>query len=153
MRQKAVVLETKDTIARIKVLRSSMCEGCEKRGSGGSCACGELMGANRVMIAEAVNEIGAKPGEDVEIETESTVVLGYAALVFLMPIAAFFLGYALTDYSTQTAHLSWIVGIGCFLLSFVPIMFLEHRRRGKSPQIRIVARVKNEKDELFEDIE
>ena len=139
MRQKAVVLETNGTIARIKVFRSTMCEGCAKRGESSSCACGELMGANRIMIAEADNAIGASVGDTVEIETSASVVLAYAALVFMLPVAAFFLLYALTEAFLPDGYLSWIAGGAGFLLSFIPILITDRKRRGKAPQIRIAA--------------
>ncbi len=141
MRQKALVMETSGNIAKIKVFRSTMCEGCSKHGEGKSCACGELLGANRVMISEASNEIGAKAGEAVEIETSTSVVLGYAALVFILPIAAFFLLYAAADALMSFAYAPWIAGGAGFLLAFVPVMIAERMRRGKKPQLRIVARL------------
>ena len=139
MRQKAIVLEANQNIARIKVFRSAMCDGCAKRGDGSSCACGALVGANRVMYAEASNELGAKPGDAVEIETDTSVVLGYAALVFLLPVVVFFLAYSAADYFSEDSVLPWIVGGGSFLLSFIPVLIADRLRRNKTPQIRIVA--------------
>ena len=153
MRQKAFVLDTNGSIASVKVLRSTMCEGCAHRDKGSSCACGELLGANRVMIAEAVNDIGANVGDTVEIETETHVVLGYAALVFMLPLAVFFLLYAAADAVFPGTYISWIIGAGGFLLSFVPIFIADRRRRGKTPQLRITAvcvseqKIHNENDE------
>ncbi len=153
MRQKALVMETSGNIAKIKVFRSTMCEGCSKHSEGKSCACGELLGANRVMIAEASNEIGAKAGEAVEIETSTSVVLGYAALVFVLPIAAFFLLYAAAEVMFSFAYAPWIAGGAGFLLAFVPVMIAEHMRRGKNPQLRIVTRLhsENNMDEVHEE--
>lgn len=139
MRQKAVIMETYGERAKIKVLRSSMCEGCSKKEGGGSCACGELLGANRVMVAEAANEVKADVGDTVEIETESSVVLGYAALVFLLPILLFFFGYAIAREWSEHIYLPWIAGGCAFLLSFIPILILEKRKQKLAPQIRIVA--------------
>lgn len=140
MRQKAVVLETGHQIAKIQVMRSTMCEGCEKRGKGGTCACGELMFSKREMIAEASNEIGAEPGELVEIETDSAVVLRYAALVFLLPVAAFIVLYGIADALTAHPYIPWIAAGAGFLFSFLPALIAERRRRGKAPEIRIVSR-------------
>lgn len=153
MRQKAVVLDTEQNIATIRVLRSSMCEGCAQRGSHASCACGELLGANRVMTAKALNEIGAQPGDDVEIETESSVVLGYAALVFLLPVAAFFLLYALADSLSASEYVPWIVAAAGFLCSFLPAILVDRKKHGKAPQIRIVSRIVHDPDGSYEDIE
>ena len=153
MRQKAVVLETDGRIAKIKVFRSTMCEGCSKHTEGKTCACGELLGANRVMIAEATNDIGAKVGEAVEIETSTSVVLGYAALVFILPIAAFFILYSVAESVLGDSYLPWIVGGSGFLLAFIPVMIAERMRRGKNPQLRIAARLhtENTTDEAYEE--
>ena len=94
MKRTAEVLEIKGDNALISVRRSSMCEGCEKQGGcGSSCAAGELLGAEKTMTAWASNEIGARVGDTVEVETESTTVLRYAAVVFLFPILLFYLFY------------------------------------------------------------
>lgn len=146
MRQKAVVLETYGERAKIKVLRSSMCEGCTKKADGHTCACGELLGANRVMIAEAENKVNAVSGDAVEIETESSVVLGYAALVFLVPVLLFFLGYSFAQACTEAEYVPWIVGLCCFFLSFIPILVLEKRKQKMTPQIRIVTVLPTEHD-------
>jgi sigma-E factor negative regulatory protein RseC len=150
MRQKAVVLETSGNRAKIKVLRSSMCEGCSKKDGGGSCACGELLGANRIMITEAENSLQAVPGDAVEIETESSVVLGYAAIVFLLPVVMFFVGYALASSWTEILWMPWLIGGGCFLLSFVPVLILEKQKRKIAPQIQIVAVLPTDSEEKRE---
>ena len=144
MRQKALVIETNGSIAKIKVFRSTMCEGCSKHSEGKTCACGELLGANRVMIAEAANEIGAKIGDAVEVETSTSVVLGYAALVFILPVAVFFLLYAAAEAIFSYVYAPWIAGIIGFLLAFIPVMIAEYMRRGKNPQLRIVTRLNSE---------
>ncbi len=153
MRQKAVVLETNGCVAKIKVFRSTMCEGCSKNTEGKSCACGELLGANRVMIAEASNDIGAKVGETVEIETSTSVVLGYAALVFILPLAAFFILYSAAESLFALSYAPWIAGGSGFLLAFIPVIIAERMRRGKKPQLRIAARLHTESipDEVHEE--
>ena len=139
MRQKAVVLETHGDTAKIKVLRASMCEGCGKRGEDGSCACGAIMGANRVMIAEAYNEIHAAVGEDVEIETDSAVVLRYAALVFLLPVVLFIAAYSVAESLTQSLYIPWIAAAAAFVLAFVFVIVFDRKSKKSCSQIRIVA--------------
>ncbi|MBQ4044510.1 MAG: SoxR reducing system RseC family protein [Clostridia bacterium] len=150
MRQKAIVLQTYGNRAKVRVLRSSMCEGCSKKEDGGSCACGALLGANRVMDAEAENAVRAEIGDAVEIETESSVVLGYAALVFLLPVLLFFFGYTAAQGCSELTYIPWIVGAGCFLLSFIPVLMLEKHKRKTVPQIRIVSILPTEPEEKHE---
>lgn len=151
MRQKAVVLETNGNIAKVRVQRSSMCAGCAQRGSAETCACGALMGAKQEMISEAVNEIGAQPGEDVMIETASSVVLGYAALVFFVPLVAFFLFYTAAETLCTAVYIPWLSGCVGFVLSFVLILLLDRNKRKRSSQICIVERLQHFSTESEED--
>ena len=139
MRQRARVKETNGSYATVEVTRSTMCDGCEKSGGcGGHCAITGIVGDSRPMTARVLNPIGAKAGDLVEVESDERVVLGSAALVFLLPLAAaalfFFLGSRL--FGSEGA------GIGAaaagFALSFVGIGLYDRGLRGRAPRIRIV---------------
>ena len=87
MRCRATVLKTEGNIAEIEVRRATMCEGCEKSGGcGGHCDITGIVASGGKMTAKAYNKIGAAAGDTVEVETESSRVLAYAALVFLLPL-------------------------------------------------------------------
>ena len=140
MRQKAIVVAAADDgTATVEVLRSTMCDGCKKSENGTACACGQLFGAAKTMRAAAVNEADAEPGDCVEIETESSVVLGYAALVFLFPIAAAFLLYTIAVTVTEIAWIHWGAAAAGFVFFYAVIAAVEQIRRTKMPQIRIVS--------------
>ena len=47
------------------------------------------------MIFEAVNAIGAKPGDTVTVRSESGPVLMGAAVLYMLPLVLFFAGYFL----------------------------------------------------------
>lgn len=139
MKQTAEVLELQGENARISVRRSSMCEGCEKKGEcGTSCMAGELLGAGKIMTVLASNEIGARVGDTVEVESESHTVLGYAALVFLFPILLCAVFYVLG----RSLHLgeTWamLLGLVGFAAAFLVILVIDRlkKRKGK-PDIRI----------------
>lgn len=139
MKQTAEVLELKGKNALISVRRSSMCEGCEKQGScGTSCSAGELLGAGKTMTVLASNEIGAKAGDTVEVESESRTVLGYAALVFLFPIlmcAAFYLVGKVLSLGEAGAML---VGLGGMAVSFAIVLGIDRmKKKSARPDIRI----------------
>ena len=143
MRQRAIVVETDGKIATVSVSRTSMCSGCEKSGGcGGHC---ELTGlidmGDKKMMARALNPIGAVPGELVEVETASKTVLGYAALVFLLPIAVCALGWWLGErlWGTQTAGV--ITAAAGFVLSFCGIAVFDRAKQKKTPDIVIVKKV------------
>ncbi|MBE6626091.1 MAG: hypothetical protein E7628_02765 [Ruminococcaceae bacterium] len=142
MQQRATVLETDGKIAVIKVSRASMCEGCHKLGGDGGCGghceiTGLVAGNGKTMTARAQNNIGAVAGDKVEVESDSGRVIGYAALVFILPIVVcglfYWLGSMVFD-STLGAVLSAAAG---FALSFFGIAVFDKMKRNKLPDIKI----------------
>jgi len=162
MRQKATVIETRGDIAVVRVLRSSMCEGCANRADGKACACSALLGGAKEMKVEAQNCLAAHPGDDVEIETESSAVLGYAALVFLLPVVGALAFYLIAAELSVQSHVPWIAALIGFVLAFLPALFLDRIHRNNAPRIRIVSVIchgevkddeEDEDDEDDDDIE
>ena len=137
MRQKAVVVAVKDSVATVEVLRSTMCEGCEKSKDGGACACGALLGATRSMRADAENPVGASDGDTVEVETDSRTVLGSAALVFLLPVVLALVFYLIAESLTASETIPLIAAGAGFVLSVVPTVIVDRSRRGR-PQLAVV---------------
>ncbi len=84
MRVKAVVTEVSEKYSVVESERMSACEGCHKSAEG--CSACSLMGSGKKISTKAVNRIGAKVGDTVEIETESRRVMLYAAVVFMLPV-------------------------------------------------------------------
>lgn len=151
MRQKAVVIETEGKIAEIEVSRASMCDGCQKNG-GCEHHCelsGLIAGSGKQMKTTAQNRIGAKAGDTVEVETESTKVLGYAALVFLMPIFVCAVFYFLAEavFVSETAGV--IAAAAGFVLAFLGISFFDRRKKKSLPDIVIVDIVRRPDDAGF----
>ena len=77
-----------DGTAQVIVIRESACSGdCHK------CAgCGAVQ---QKMLLQAVNAIGAKPGELAIVSSQSAPVLRGAAVLYMVPMLLFFLGYIL----------------------------------------------------------
>ena len=99
MRQRAVVVEVNGEYATVETSRRTMCDGCAKGGGcGGHCEITGLVASRGKMRAEVENKLGAKVGDTVEIESESGVILSYAALVFILPIAVCALFYYITHH-------------------------------------------------------
>ena len=141
MRQRARVKEVNGPYATVEVARSTMCDGCEKSGGcGGHCAITGLVGDSRAMTARVLNPIGAQVGDLVEVESEERVVLGAAALVFLLPLAVcalfFFLGSRL--FGSEGAGV--IAAAAGFVLAFAGIGLVDRRLAGRAPKIRIVGK-------------
>ena len=79
-----------DGTAQVVRVRESACSGdCHK------CAgCGAV---KQSVIFRAVNAIGARPGQMVTVTTESAPVLRAAAVLYLVPVLLFVLGYLLGE--------------------------------------------------------
>lgn len=75
-------------MAQVIRIRESACSGdCHK--------CAGCGAAQQTVVFEAVNAIGAIPGQTVTVRSSSGPVLAAAAVLYLMPVMMFFLGYLL----------------------------------------------------------
>lgn len=140
MRQRAVVKETNGKTATVEVSRSTMCDGCIKgKKCGGHCEITGLItvGDNK-MTSRAVNRIGASVGDTVEVEAAESTVLGYAALVFILPIAVCALLYYIAERISGSTVYGIIGGIAGFILTFAGIAVFDRMTAKKAPQIEIV---------------
>lgn len=95
-----------DGTAQVVHLRQSACSGdCHK--------CSGCGAAQETLVLTAKNPIGAKPGDLVVIQSGSGPVLAAAAVLYIVPLILFFLGYALGAALWQRGGL---VGCVAFLL-------------------------------------
>ena len=92
MEQRARVRRlTDDGKAQVMVIRESACSGdCHK--------CSGCGAAQETLLFEVENPIGAKPGDLVTVASESGPVLRSAAVLYMLPLVLFFLGYALGNW-------------------------------------------------------
>lgn len=98
-----------DETAQVIHIRQSACSGdCHK--------CSGCGAAQETMILTVQNPIGAKPGDLVVIQSESGPVLTAAAVLYIVPLLLFFLGYALGAVLWQRGGLT---GCLAFLLGIV----------------------------------
>ena len=106
MEQKAKVRKVLDDgTATVMVIRESACSGdCHK--------CSGCGAAREAVIVDAVNNLGARPGELVTIRSESGPVLKAAAVLYMVPLVLFFLAYALGE-------LWWHMGALCAAIGAV----------------------------------
>ena len=95
-----------DGTAQVIHVRQSACSGDCHKCSG----CGAV---SQTMVLTANNPIGARPGQVVTVRAESGPVLAAAAMLYMLPLVLFFVGYLVF-------HLVWKLGAlgGClaFLL-------------------------------------
>jgi len=84
--EKGTIVRIAQEMAWAKVERIGSCEGCSERG-----ACG-ISGDAQNMEVEAVNEAGAKVGDRVLIDVNSSSVLKTAFLLYVFPILSMIVG-------------------------------------------------------------
>lgn len=129
MTQNAVVRRLIADKAEIEVKRVSACaHNCEECGGG----CSELVRTGPVVVL-ADNPLNAQPGDKVVVESSTKSVLGFAAVVYLLPIVLFFAGYFIAKAlgAGEGAALAW--GGGCLAAS-LGIAVLVDRKTGRGSQ-------------------
>lgn len=115
MRVKAVVTEVCEKYSVVESERTSACEGCHKSAEG--CSVCSLMGSGKKVSTKALNRIGAKVGDTVEIETESRRVMLYAAVVFLLPVLLCLAFYGIASIFGLDATVRYVFLAAGFVLS------------------------------------
>lgn len=107
--------------ARISVPRKSACgHDCEE------CAGCGMTGA--AVKAKAKNVAGAQPGQKVVVESSTKKLLGVVALVYLLPVVFFLLGYFLSEGLAE--NIRYIIAIAAAALTMIPIVLYDrHARR------------------------
>lgn len=110
--------------AEISVPRKSACgHDCEE------CAgCGVSGVAVR---ARAANPIGAVPGQKVVVESSTKKMLRIVALVYLIPVALFFLGYFAAMAVTASVAVQYAAAVLGFLLGILAAVGYDRRLRAK----------------------
>ena len=86
MKTTGTVKGTDGKYAQVSVIRTSACDGCHSKDFCLSCS-------KKEMTVSVSNDIGAVPGDTVELYSPTGRVLGYAALVFVLPVVLAILGY------------------------------------------------------------
>lgn len=107
--------------ALVAVERSTAC--------GGNCGGCEACVFDSRLLVEAENIICAKPGEKVVIESETGRVLGAAALVYLLPVALFFTGYAVGAAIGLSQGLCVVTSLLGLVVGGALVVFFGRRRR------------------------
>lgn len=136
MQKAAVVVADLGDYKEIEVSRSSACEGCSQNKNGSCHACIAL-GDNRAMKTKARDEVGAKVGDRVMVETDSNTVIRYAAEVFLLPLLLAAVGYFVGGLFGKEAA-SYIGALLGFAAAFVFVKLVPAKRAEQSCDVRIV---------------
>lgn len=110
--------------AEISVPRKSACgHDCEE------CAGCGVSGA--AVHARAANPIGAAPGQKVVVESSTKKMLRIVALVYLIPVALFFLGYFAAVAVTASVAVQYTAAVLGFFLGILAAVGYDRRLRAR----------------------
>ena len=110
--------------AEISVPRKSACgHDCEE------CAGCGVTGA--AVHAKALNPIGALPGQKVVVESSTKKMLRIVALVYLIPVALFFLGYLAAMAVTASVAVQYTAAAAGFILGILGAISYGRRLRAR----------------------
>lgn len=111
-----------DGMAQVNVERGTAC--------GGNCAsCGGTCSFKNILTATAVNRAGAEVGDKVTIQSRSSKIIGAAAMVYLLPILAFLIGYAAAAALGASEGAAIAVSVACLLLGCCGVALINRRRK------------------------
>ena len=126
MTQDAVVTKLMPRgMAEVTVVRSTAC--------GGSCGSCESCIYQNELKTLARNKIDAQPGQKVGIESKTSVVVGAAMLVYIMPLALFLIGYALAAAAGASEGLCIAVSFAALVVGAVILVTSQKLRKNKNP--------------------
>ena len=110
--------------AVISVPRKSACgHDCEE------CAGCGVSGA--AVEAVAVNQIGAKPGQKVVVQSSTKKMLGIVTLVYTTPIVLFLLGYLVMVAVSASLAVQYAVAIAGFVAGIIVAILYDRRLRAQ----------------------
>ena len=120
MQTKAVVVATNGMFATVETERKSACDSCHKAEEGGCSVC-SLMGSDRKIATKAINTVGARIGDTVMIESNTSRMLWYAVLVFILPILVALIGWGISSMFTTNITIQTISAFAGFALSLLGV--------------------------------
>ena len=128
--QEGVVIAVSGKMAKVKVARHSSCESC------GSCP------GNAATVVDAVNEIGAEPGQRVVLEVKQANMLKAAFVVYMLPLIGIFGGAVIGSYLADRFLLDaliWQIAGGSVGLGLTALyIWLFDRKAGKQSEMQPV---------------
>ncbi len=114
MLSEGFVLKVDGEFATVGVKRHTACDTC-RANCGGHC--------DKASTVETVvrNTLGAKQGDRVRLYSRTSTVMGFAVIVFILPLIAAIAGYIIPQLLGATVTVNAIVSAAFFLLTYVVI--------------------------------
>ena len=133
--ENGIVIEEKGDEAVVEVKRTGACSCCAAKG-----ACATFGGASDAHVS-VKNDIGAKPGNTVEIGIEETSLLVASFFVYLMPIAALFGGAVVGSmiFGGSSGGIPALFGLGGLVIGLFLVFLVDpHLKKKKNMRPHIV---------------
>lgn len=127
--QEGLVTAVSEKTIWVEITRKSAC--------GSDCAkCGALC-AKQVLTVEAENVAHAKAGDRVLLEMPPQKILTAAFLVYIIPLAALLLGYALSNRIIKNDMISALFGLVFMAVSFLLLHIYDRKSAKKYRPVAI----------------
>ena len=122
------------THALIAVPRKSAC--------GHDCAeCAGCGVTGMVVRAKALNPVGAEPGQQVVVQSDAKTALRMIAVVYLIPVALFLIGYIAGALLTERVPVQYAIAVAGFFLGLVPAVLYDRRLKAAGGLSLTIVRV------------
>ena len=126
MEQQAQVIRiVNSTTARVAVKRKSAC-------SGDCHTCHGCPHPDEIVMVDADNFVGAQKGDDVIVRSDTNRVLQLAAMLYLMPLVLFFLGYFVMP-GGETPRV--IAGVAAFVVGILICMYVSRSMKKNNKEM------------------
>ena len=126
MEQQAQVIRiVNSTTARVAVKRKSAC-------SGDCYTCHGCPHPDEIVMVDADNFVGAQKGDDVIVRSDTNRVLKLAAMLYLMPLVLFFLGYFVMP-GGETPRV--IAGVAAFVVGILICMYVSRSMKKNNKEM------------------
>ncbi|MBR6574295.1 MAG: SoxR reducing system RseC family protein [Clostridia bacterium] len=126
MEQQAQVIRiVNSTTARVAVKRKSAC-------SGDCHTCHGCPHPDEIVMVDADNFVGAQKGDDVIVRSDTNRVLKLAAMLYLMPLVLFFLGYFVMP-GGETPRV--IAGVAAFVVGILICMYVSRSMKKNNKEM------------------
>ncbi|NBG88908.1 SoxR reducing system RseC family protein [Isachenkonia alkalipeptolytica] len=137
MKQYGKVVEVSEDKAFVIMEKHSSCSGCN--------AC-KLGSDNHELRIEAINTVGAKSDQIVEVDMEGQHVLTAAFILYMIPLFALFTGIVIGNIIFPTQELiAAAMGFGLLALSFLGIKMKDESFRNDKKYIPVITNIQEEK--------
>ena len=132
MREQGIVTKAlAPQLIEVAFQRSEACKNCR--------ACHIIN--DKDMAIEAINDVGARVNDVVEIDIPSAEIVRASIMVFLIPIFCLIGGYLIVDKLTSSQTLATIAGLAGLALSFFVIRWYDTQVQQKDSSRATVIKV------------